>query len=268
MDCLEAAIKRMRLTIAKCGYESGRGHISSALSLVEVLAVIYCGGIVNVEKIKEMTQDRDRIILSKAHAGLAQYAALIESGVIKPSCLEKFCDIDGILATHPEVGVIPGIEHTGGSLAQGIGFACGVAKAMKIQCPDARVYVVVGDGELQEGTTWEAVLFAAHFCLNNLVIIVDNNQRQIVGRTKSVLNVDCIADKMRAFGLDVSEVNGHDVLALRNVLEKRTSNTPRVIVANTIKGKGISFIEDKDGWHGRGLTQEEYIMAKEEIEND
>ncbi len=258
----------IRKRIAQYGYLSGRGHISSALSCVEILAALYCTGIVDVSKILNESENRDRIILSKAHAGLGLFSTLIECGAVEESVLTDFCSINGKLATHPELGTIRGVERTGGSLGQGLNFACGVSFALKQQKHKAKVYVLVGDGELQEGSIWEALLFAGHHQLDNLTIIIDNNRRQISGKTDQILSVIPLKEKMVSFNLKTIEVNGHSIEQLIDAYQMPFDGRTKVVIANTLKGKGISFIEDQPGWHGKGLSQEQYNQAFEELEDD
>ena len=258
--------REIRRIIVKCGYESGRGHVSSALSCADILGVLYCSGYIDLKKIRNQDDNRDRIILSKAHAGLAQYAAMVQCGLMNIGRLNGFCAIEGELATHPERDIAKGIEHTGGSLGQGITFACGVAKALLLSNSHAKVYVVVGDAEMQEGIVWESLLFASHHKLNNLTIIVDDNEMQISGRTNEILNVSSITKKLDAFGIDSMEIDGHDERRLVDVIFNKESETVRAIVCKTKKGKGVSFIEDKPGWHGRGLDNAQYEAAVKELD--
>ena len=267
---MEKSIKvhaqNIRKRIAKYGYESGRGHVSSALSCTDILSVLYCSDVLDVRKISEQKADRDKVILSKGHAGLALYASLIECGLVDEKVLNGFCEINGTLATHPEIGVLPGVEATGGSLGQGIGFACGIALANKIEGNNSTVYVIVGDGEMQEGSVWEALLFADTFKLYNLKIIIDNNGWQISNKTNEIIKINPLIKKLNGFSFVVNEINGHDCEAIYESLTQKNDKC-HVIVANTIKGKGISFIENKSGWHGHGLNKEENEEALLEISN-
>lgn len=258
--------RNVRKRIVEQGYKSGRGHISSALSLVEICCALYNSDVIDIQKIKENDEYRDRVILSKGHGALGLYATLCEIGIIPEDMLDGFATQKGQLSTHPVKGSATGIEMTAGSLGQGIGYASGVALGAKIGSDNYKTFVIVGDGELQEGSNWEALLFAAQQKLNNLTIIVDRNKLQITGNVDKIVAIEPLAEKFRDFNFDVYEVDGHNVDEIYNVLEKKTTARPKVMIANTVKGKGISFIENKNGWHGKGLTKEQYILALEELE--
>lgn len=263
---LEEKCLKVRQRIAKCGYASGRGHISSSLSIVEILVALYFSPCINLSKIKNNSPNRDRVILSKGHAGLALYATLIEAEIVNENVLEKFALSEGLLATHPVCGSIRGIEMSAGSLGQGIGFACGVALSEKMKNCGYKTYVIVGDGELQEGSNWESILFAAQMKLNKLTLFVDKNQLQISGKVNDIVSIDPLREKLEAFGFDVLEVDGHNLTEIARALEQKTEQKPKAIIANTTKGKGISFIENQNGWHGKGLTFEQYQRVLKEWE--
>lgn len=262
---LEHLCKKTRKQIVKYGYESGRGHISSSLSLVEVLISLYFNIGIDIDKIKEKRNDRDRIILSKGHAGLALYLVLIEAGIFDKEILEGFTTPKSKLSTHPVVDTVCGIEMSAGSLGQGIGFASGVALSEKINNSGYRTYVIVGDGELQEGSNWESMLFISQMQLSKLTLIVDRNGKQITGNVENIIAISPLKEKLESFGFKVIEVNGHDIKEITEALIYIEEEKPLAIIANTIKGKGISFIEDKDGWHGKGLTFAEYQDALKEL---
>jgi transketolase len=263
-DRLNQLCLEIRRDIAKYGYLSGRGHISSALSLVEVLVALYFNSNIDLDKIKNNTMDRDRIVLSKGHAGLALYCTLAKAGIIETQSLDGFATINGKLSTHPVQGPINGIEMSAGSLGQGLGFACGVALAGQFSRADYRTYIIVGDGELQEGSNWESMLFAAQRKLSNLTLIVDENNMQITGNVDDIVRVSPLKSKFEAFGFDSYEVDGHSLAEISKALSCPTDK-PKAVIAETIKGKGISFIENQDGWHGKGLTYEQYQIAKKEL---
>lgn len=256
----------IRQQIAKYGYLSGRGHISSSLSLVETYVALYATGYIDCEKIKQQCEDRDKVILSKGHAGLGLYLALIQAGMFDIAELDDFASINGKFSTHPACGEAPGLEMSAGSLGQGIGFACGNAWASKMNGFENKVIVIVGDGELQEGSNWESIMFASQMKFDNLTILVDQNGLQISGRVDDIVKVSPLADKFRDFGYHAAEVNGHDVAAIFDALcNKDDSGKPNVIILKTVKGKGISFMEDALGWHGKGLTKEQYEKAEREL---
>jgi len=258
--------KRIRRHIVEQGYLSGRGHISSALSLVEVYYALYGMNYFDVSKIKNMEADRDRLVLSKGHGALGLYATLVEVGIISQGELDGFATSEGILSTHPVRGSIPGVEMSAGSLGQGIGYAGGIALSAKLSGEDYKTVVIVGDGELQEGSNWESLLFIAHNKLDNLTVIVDRNRLQITGDVDNIVSIEPLQSKFKAFGFDVIEVDGHNVQDVLSALNEGENGCPKIIIANTIKGKGVSFIENKGGWHGKGLSKEQYELALKELE--
>jgi transketolase len=219
----------------------------------------------DVDKIKNNSLDRDRVILSKGHAGLALYCTLIKSGIIDKSMLDGFDAISGKLATHPVYGSAKGIETSAGSLGQGLGFACGVALSGKLSNNDYKTYVIVGDGELQEGSNWESMLFASQLALGNMTLIVDRNRLQIAGNVDDIVSVSPLKEKLEAFGFYTIEVDGHSLSEIGQALSYCSEAKPKAIIANTKKGKGLSFMEGKNGWHGKGLTLEQYNLALEEL---
>lgn len=257
----------MRQQIAKYGYLSGRGHISSSLSLVETYVALYQTGYIDCDKIKSQAEDRDKVILSKGHAGLGLYLALVQAGIFDISELDNFANINGKLSTHPVCGAEPGIEMSSGSLGQGIGFACGNAWASKMSGFENKVIVIVGDGELQEGSNWEAIMFAAQMKLDNLIILVDQNELQISGRVDDIMKVSPLTAKFLSFGYEAVEVDGHDIEQIYDalIMTKNLKEKPHAIILHTLKGKGISFMEDQLGWHGKGLTKEQYRIAESEL---
>lgn len=265
---LEQICLEIRRGIAKYGFESGRGHISSALSLVEILTVLYFNKQMDVLKIKEEHLDRDRVILSKGHGGLALYLVLIQAGIEEQVIIDNFAAAKGKLSTHPVAGSAKGIEMSAGSLGQGLGFACGVALSGKIRGENYRTYVIVGDGELQEGSNWESMLFASQMNLEKLTLIVDRNQLQISGKVDDIVSLSPLEMKLKSFGFETTEVDGHNLEQLTEALYSCRSSGPRAIIANTVKGKGISFVENQNGWHGKGLTEEEYQKTLAELEKN
>lgn len=263
----DMSCNRIRKEIIKQGYLSGRGHISSALSLVEIYYAIYGTGYFDIEKIKNNDPDRDRLILSKGHGALGLYVTLMQSGVISSEQLDGFATEKGILSTHPVKDSVIGIEMTAGSLGQGIGYAGGTALSAKLSGRQFKTVVIVGDGELQEGSNWESLLFIAHHKLDNITIIIDRNRLQISGDVDEIVTIEPLGEKMKTFGYRVLEVDGHKIDELCDALKADSEGMPKVIIANTVKGKGISFIENQNGWHGKGLNEEQYLKAKEELEN-
>lgn len=258
--------KSIRGNIAKYGYTSGRGHISSALSLVEILTSLYIGGVMQYNSNEPEWQERDRLILSKGHAGLALYLVLQEVGIISEKDLEGFCTINGRLSTHPVLHSIPGIEMSAGSLGHGLSYGAGVALAGKLNGYNYHTYIIIGDGESQEGSIWESALFASQHNLDNLTVIVDRNGLQITDCVDNIVSLSPLLEKWSSFGFDVKEVNGHDIGEILCALSNKDSNGhPKAIIANTVKGKGLLFIEGKNGWHGKGLSDSEWQQAKVEL---
>jgi transketolase len=265
MDTKEFA-KNMRKMILDAIYNSKSGHPGGALSCTDILAVLF-NEEMNRDSSKPQDPERDRFVLSKGHACAALYAALALKGYFPVEEIVKFRKIDSFLEGHPEMKGIPGVDMTTGSLGQGISAACGMAISAKKNNKNYRVYAVLGDGELQEGQVWEASMFAAHYKLDNLCYFIDYNGLQIDGNITDVMSPLPIADKFRAFGLNVIEIDGHDYDQIRGALKaaKETKGKPTCVVAKTIKGKGVSFMENVASWHGTAPNKEQYEKAIEEV---
>ena len=230
---------------------SGGSHIASILSVADIIAVLYSDVLRFDPKAPKMPE-RDRFILSKGHAGAAIYAALAESGFFDPEQLKTHYQNGSILSGHVSHKGVPGVEFSTGSLGHGLPVAAGMAQAAKMDSREHRVYVVLGDGECDEGSVWEAALFANHFELNNLVAIVDHNKMQSLDFCENTLKLSPFAEKWRSFGWNALQVDGHDHNALRTAFgEAKRSKKPTVIIADTVKGKGISFMEFDILWHYR-----------------
>ncbi|OHD27729.1 MAG: hypothetical protein A2Y34_08850 [Spirochaetes bacterium GWC1_27_15] len=242
-----------------------RVHIGSSLSLIEILVSLYFLEMnYSVDNFK--SEDRDRLILSKGHGALALYAVLYKRGILDKLSIDNFASNNSNLSEHPH-DIVPGIEVSSGSLGHGLSIGAGISLASKIDMKDYNVYVIMGDGELNEGTVWEAITFAAHQSLNNLIVIIDKNNLQQEGKTKNILSMEPLESKWESFGWHVKTINGHDFQEIKNALEdfKLINNKPKVIIANTIKGKGVSFMENNPHFHMAKLNQEEYIKAKNEL---
>ncbi len=238
------------------------GHIGCALSVVEIIASIY-----NAIRVNHPSDpDRDRFVLSKGHAALALYAALHLRGLISREQLDTFHGDDSLLGVHPE-HELPGIDFSSGSLGQGLSMGAGAALAAKLQNSPRRVFAVMSDGECNEGSVWEAAMFAAHHKLGNLVAIIDLNGQQAFGYTQDVCAIPNMAERWRAFGWDTQEVDGHDTAALAAGLERcfAAGEYPHVIVARTTFGKGVSFMENQIKWHYLPLTDDEFAQATAEV---
>jgi transketolase len=253
----------IRKIILDQSYRAHVGHIGSALSNADIIVALYS----NILKIDSPDDsDRDRFILSKGHAALSLYAALYLKGWISSEELNSFCADGTYLGVHPEHRV-PGIDFCTGSLGQGLSYGVGAALAARMQNSSRRVFVLVSDGECNEGSIWEAIMFAAHHQLSNLIAIVDLNGQQAMGHTQAVLNMAPLAERWRAFGWDIRDVDGHDIAEINRVISDldATSGLPHVLIAHTTSGKGVSFMENQIKWHYCPLSAEEYHKASLEI---
>ena len=262
-----AFANRIRRRVLEMICRAKSSHIGSVFSVVDVLAVLY-GEILRVDPVRPDWPERDRFILSKGHACAGLYAALAERGFFPASWLEEFFADGGRLAGHATHWGVPGVEVSSGSLGHGLSLGCGMALAGKHDGLDYRVFVLLSDGECDEGSTWEAALFAPHHGLDNLVAIVDYNKIQSFGRVRDVLNLDPFAAKWESFGWRVCEIDGHDHAQIAQTLATipRPSAKPTCIVAHTVKGKGVSFMEDRGLWHYRCPDAEERRLAFAELE--
>ncbi len=255
-----------RLIIDEIG-KLGVGHVGGSLSTVEGLVVLYYK-VMNIDPKNPKMQGRDRFVLSKGHAGPALYAVLADKGYFDVSELDTLNKPETNLPSHCDMLKTPGIDMTAGSLGQGISCAVGMAKASKIKKDNAYIYSMVGDGECQEGQVWEAAMLAAHNKLNNLIAFTDNNRMQIDGPTGEILGVDPIEDKWKAFGWNVFSIDGHSIEAIYSAIieAKKSTDKPTMIVLNTIKGKGVSFIEAMGAAnHSMPVSEEQRIKALEEL---
>ncbi len=257
------AIRRHALKMTSLG---GSSHIGSIFSIADILAVLY-GKVLKVRPDDPKWPMRDRFILSKGHAGAGVYAALAERGFFPTERLKTHYQDNSVLSGHVSHKGIPGVEFSTGSLGHGLSVACGMALAGRLEKRSNRVFVVMSDGECDEGSNWEAVMFAAHHKLDNLVAIIDYNKLQSIRSTTETLNLEPFADKWRSFGWSVEEVDGHDYQSLTMVLENNNSSDtkPRCVIAHTTKGKGVSFMENNVLWHYRSPQGEEYQTALSEL---
>lgn len=250
----------------KMFYESQEGHIGSCLSCVDILTVLY-SKILKIDPKKPEAENRDRFILSKGHAAAALYAALAERGFFDKNLLGKYCRSGEKIAGHPTRGCLPGVEASTGSLGHGLSMGAGLALAAKRDKKSHRVFILMSDGECDEGSVWEAALFASHHKLDNLVGIIDYNKFQAYGRTNEVLNLEPFSEKWQSFGWGAKEINGHDFSEIEKNLSQVPfgSGKPTLLIAHTVKGKGISFLEDKLESHYRHLSKEDYETALREL---
>ncbi|MBT5834768.1 MAG: transketolase [Deltaproteobacteria bacterium] len=257
LDKRSKMLRRMVLEMVKVG---SRGHIGPALSLIEILRVLY-DSILQFRPEQPDWANRDRFILSKGHGCLALYAILADKGFFDLSELNRFCLPNSILGGHPERGKVPGVEASTGALGHGLPIGVGMALSAKIRKQNHKVVVVTGDGEINEGSVWEAAMSAAKHQLNNLSILVDYNKLQSYGPVKEVLNLEPLVDKWKSFGFEVREVDGHDINAMQSLLEKLPfdSDRPSTIICNTTKGKGFPFAENNPKWHHKsGLKEADF----------
>ncbi|WMJ80502.1 transketolase [Clostridium sp. MB40-C1] len=263
---LEGVAKQIRRDIVTMLTESESGHPGGSLSAVEILTTLYFNEMnVNVEDVHN--PDRDRFVLSKGHAAPVLYSTLARKGFFDPNELMKLRKMGAMLQGHPNMNYVPGVDMSTGSLGQGISTAVGMAIAGKIDKKDYRVYALLGDGELEEGQVWEASMCAAHYKLDNLTAFIDNNGLQIDGKCEDVMNPGPISEKFRAFGWHVIDADGHDFEALINAIEeaKNTKGKPTMVVCKTIKGKGVSYMENEVGWHGSTPSKEQCEEALKEL---
>ena len=260
--------EQMRFDVVKMTHIAGMqgAHIGGGLSMVEIMAVLYCG-VMKSKPQHPQWDERDRFILSKGHCALTQYAALRQIGIINEEDLNTFKQNNSKLSAHLSMNPSIGIEFSSGSLGQGLSLGVGTCLALRRKNNNSsRVFVLLGDGECNEGQVWEAAISAAHYKLDNLVIIIDKNGMQYDGATNDVLSMEPMSDKWTAFGFDVIEVDGHDVGALYDTLMSLPKNgKPVAIVANTIKGKGISYMENNPKYHSARLSQDDYDKVLSEL---
>lgn len=267
---IETLCKESRQNIVQMVYNAQSGHIGGALSAVEIMTVLYhkC-----MKVCPKWTKDknfafRDRFVLSKGHASSILYCVLAQLGFFPKEDLMTFRKFGSRLQGHP-VPICPGIDAATGSLGQGLSIACGMAMGLRLDNNPANVFCLMGDGELQEGSVWEAFMHGAHENLDKIIAIIDRNRLQIDGCTENVKSLDNLADKIKAFNWEVIEINGHDIQQVYSAIEKaKSNNKPTAIIADTIKGKGVSFMENNAGWHGKAPNKEDFERAMAEFESN
>lgn len=257
---------KIRMNIIEQVYHAASGHPGGSLSSADILTVLYFAEM-NIDPKKPKWEDRDRFVLSKGHCSPALYATLAERGFFPKEDLPTFRQADSYLEGHPNMTYVPGVDMSTGSLGQGISAAVGMALAGKFDNKTYRVHALLGDGELQEGQVWEALMAAAHYKLDNLVAFLDYNRLQIDGKITEVLSPEPVADKFAAFGWKVINIFGHDHKQIKEALEeaKATGEKPTIIIAHTVKGKGVSFMENAAGWHGTAPNKEQRDKAIAEL---
>ncbi len=263
---LEIAATKVRMGVIEGVYNAKAGHPGGSLSVADTLTYLYMNRM-NVNPEDPEMADRDRLVLSKGHTAPALYACLAHRGFFPVEELKTLRKIDSRLQGHPVRGKVPGVDMSTGSLGQGISAACGMALSGKISSDTYKVYAVLGDGEIQEGQVWEAAMFAAHYQLDNLVAVVDNNGLQIDGKIGDVMSPYPIDEKFAAFGWHVIVINGHDFDEIEKAFDEAETvlNKPTVIIQRSTKGKGVSFMENQCGWHGKAPNDAEYAQAMAEL---
>ena len=266
---IEEMARRMRINALKMALNAGHNgaHLGPAMSCMEIFAVLY-SGILQYDINKPEWKNRDRFLVSKAHCVLAYYTALAEAGFIEKDELLTFEKNGTSLAGHPVMDISRGIEYSGGSLGMALPVSLGMALDAKQAGRNHKVYVLLGDGECDEGSNWEAFLAASHFKLDNLVVIIDKNKLQYDGTTDEIMNLGDLGNKLKAFDWEVTEINGHDIAGLLKAFSLSCKEKPYAIIANTIKGKGVSFMENIREWHHSILSQAQYDKAIKEISGD
>ncbi len=264
IDFLANKSAELRLSVLEMVAAAKKGHIGGAYSCLDILVALYYGGILRYDPVDPFWPFRDRFILSKGHSGSALFAVLADLGFFDSSELVRYCCNGSILGGHPDRKV-PGIEADTGSLGHGLGIGAGMALAAKMNGSNYRVFVLVGDGECNEGSVWEALVFAARHHLSNLTLIVDRNRQCVLDFTEDCAPLDPLGGRLASFGWAVEEVDGHCFQELLTVFESKPSAQPRAIVANTIKGKGVSFMEKVLKWHHSVPNAEELVIARAEL---
>lgn len=266
---LQAVANDMRIDIVKMIAQAGSGHPGGSLSCIDTLAALYFGGVLDYDAANPQKPDRDRFILAKGHAAPALYAVLAHAGYFPREDLMTLRHLGSKLQGHPDCRLVPGVEVSTGSLGQGLSIAAGMACGLRLQGSASRVFALLGDGECEEGQVWEAAMFAAHEQLGNLIAIVDCNGLQIDGAVDDVVQTGTLAEKFSAFGWSVSEVDGHNIDAVAAELARCKAAggiAPHAVMARTIKGKGVSFMENQVGWHGKAPNDEQLAVALAELE--
>ena len=269
MDIKELTKKavEIRKGIIEAVYWAQSGHPGGSLSVADILTVLYFNEM-NIDEKNPNWEDRDRLVLSKGHCSPALYSCLANRGYFPIEDLKTFRKIDSYLQGHPDKNKVPGVDITTGSLGQGLSAANGMAIAAKMDNKDYRVYCILGDGEIEEGQIWEAAMTSNKYKLDNLCVIVDNNNLQIDGTIEEVMSSYPIDEKFRSFGFEIIKIDGHDIEEIKKAFEvaKNIKGKPTCIIAKTVKGKGISYMENQVGWHGKAPNEEQYKEAIAELE--
>ncbi|MGI6591223.1 MAG: transketolase [Eggerthellaceae bacterium] len=273
MDSAELSViaNGMRKDIIRMISKAGSGHPGGSLSCIDILTALYFGDVMSYDAQHPDWEERDYLILSKGHAAPALYAVLARAGYFPADELDSLRKLGSRLQGHPDSSLVPGVEVGTGSLGQGMSVACGLACGLRINRNEHTVFSIIGDGEAQEGQIWEAATFAAHEQLDNLVVILDANGLQIDGPTADVCQVGDLGDKFTVFGWDVERIDGHDFSVIVPTLKRLQSTRngkPHLVVASTVKGKGVSFMENAVGWHGKAPNPEQTEEALAELSKE
>ena len=263
---LEKISKEVRRGIIEEVYRAESGHPGGSLSIADILTVLYFN-VLNIDPTNSKWEDRDRFVLSKGHCSPALYSILANRGYFDKELLKSFRNLESNLQGHPDMNKVPGVDMTTGSLGQGLSVANGMAIAGKLNNKQYRVYCLLGDGEIEEGQVWEAAMTANKYKLDNLCVIVDNNNLQIDGTIEEVMSSYPIDEKFKSFGFQIINIDGHNIQEIIDAFDvaKNVKGKPTCIIAKTIKGKGVSFMENKAEWHGKAPTEEQYNLAMKEL---
>lgn len=267
IDELKQIAKNIRKGIIEAVYRGKSGHPGGSLSIADIMTVLYFYEM-NIDPESSKDENRDRLVLSKGHCAPALYSSLAHRGFFDVEELKNLRNIDSRLQGHPDMNKVPGVEMTTGSLGQGLSSANGMAIAGKLDNKDYRVYCILGDGEIEEGQIWEAAMASNKYKLDNLCVIVDNNNLQIDGKIEDVMSSYPIDEKFKSFGFQIINIDGHDIEEIMKAFDvaRNVKGKPTCIIAKTVKGKGVSFMEDKAEWHGKAPNDEQYECAIRELE--
>lgn len=263
---LKKIANNVRIGIIEGTYNAKSGHPGGSLSIADILTVLYFNQM-NVDPKNPNAKGRDRLVLSKGHVAPALYGVLAEKGYFDKKEIKNLRKIDSMLQGHPDMNKTLGVDMSTGSLGQGLSVANGMAMASKLDHEGVRVYCICGDGEIQEGQVWEAAMTASHYKLDNLCVVIDNNNLQIDGKVDEVMSIYPIDEKFKSFGFEVITIDGHDIKQIIDAFNKakQVKGKPTAIIAKTIKGKGVSFMENVADWHGKAPKEEEYKIAMKEL---
>ena len=263
---LKNLAQTLRKDVLKMVMTSREGHLGAAFSCMEILTALYFN-VLNIDPLEPDRDDRDRFIMSKGHGCFAQYATLARRGFYPVELLESINQKDTLFGGHPDRDKIPGIDVSTGSLGHGLSIGAGMALADKTDGKSNRVFVLLGDGECQEGSVWEAAMFAAGYNLDNLIVIVDANSLQAIGKTGDIVPMEPFSSKWKSFGWEVKEIDGHDYSQILRAFDDipNTPGAPTAIIARTVKGKGVTYMENEIMWHARAVTEDEYKRALIEL---